>query len=189
MNQRGFVLVEFVIALTLLIFLLYALGNLTFKAMKISREQVADYTLETEAQEIIDRITTDARVAHSVEITNWNFFEKIKFICHVNKPNQSFLYDVLDPRIYAVDSANSKFFHIYFKRDDDSYYSNPIISKNFFGNNFVKDFSFYVPAPKVLHITFKMESLVTHRKVRFSTAVYMPACKKIYDKGTNYVYE
>ncbi len=189
MNQRGFVFAEFVIALPLLILLLYTLGTLTLKTMKIAREQVADYTLETEAQEVIDRITTDARAAHSVEIKNWNFAERVKFICHVNNPDRDYLYDILDTRIYAVDSPDGGFFCVYFKHQDNELHRNPITGKNSFGNNFVTELSFYVIAPKVLHVTVEMESIVTHRRVKFSTAVYMPACKKIYYKGQNYEYE
>ena len=199
MNQRGFVLVEFVIALPLLIFLLYALGTLTFSTMKIAREQVADYVLETEAQEIIDRITADARTAHSVKIQNSAImnpnFQNIFFMCETVTNEQSgesfdgeyiaYYKKILEPRIYAVHTANNlmngKIYpHVYFKRQDDNYYSNPITGENSFGNtsvtqlNFSRDFL----SQKILHITLEMQSTVTKQKVKFSTAVYMPNCEE-----------
>ena len=198
MNQRGFVLVEFVIALPLIIFLLYALGTLTFSTMKIAREQVADYALETEAQEIIDRISDDARVAHSVKIQNSDImnpkFQNIIFMCEnitnetygetVNEKYTIYYKKVLEPRIYAVHSANSLSNghlhpHIYFKRQDDNYYSNPIIGDNSFGNTTVETLKYSVDEEnKLLHITLEFRNYVTNQKVKFATAVFMPNCEE-----------
>ena len=186
MNQRGFVLVEFVIALPLLIFLLYALSTLTLRTAKIAREQVADYALETEAQEVIDRISDDARVAYSVEIKQYFDLEEIIFICHSisgkNKskpPDKNNFYDKLDRRMYR---ALGK---MYFNHKDDPTPNNPLTGDNSFGNTLVTDFKFsrdFLPK-KVLHITLEMQSEVTKQKVKFSTAVYMPACEKIIYHG------
>ena len=175
MNQRGFVLVEFVIALPLIIFLLYALGTLTFSTMKIAREQVADYVLETEAQEIIDRITADARSARSVEIDEYFDFEKIIFVCHSNKPDKNKVYDVLDRRIYR---ALGK---MYFNHREDNTPNNPIIGDNSFGKTLITDFKFSRDflEKKILHVTLEIESSVTRQRVKFTTAVYMPACEEI----------
>ena len=198
MNQRGFVLFEFVIALPLIIFLLYELGSLTFSTMKIAREQVADYVLETEAQEIIDRITADARTAHSVqikssEILNENF-ENIIFMCEnitteqrgTNIDGEDIIYykKVLEPRIYAIHTVNNVvngriYPHVYFKRKDDGYYSNPIIGDNSFGNTSVEKMKFSIDeAAKILHITLVFKNSVTEQKVKFTTAVFMPNCEE-----------
>lgn len=183
MNQRGFVFVEFVIALPLIIFLLYALGSLTFSTMKIAREQVADYVLETEAQEILDRITADARAARSVEIKSDGLnadFQNIIFICHSNNtdsnnPDQNNFYDFLDRRMYR---ALGK---MYFNHKDDPTPNNPIIGDNFFGKTLITDFKFSREflEKKILHVTLEIESLVTRQRVKFTTAVYMPACEEI----------
>lgn len=179
MNQRGFVLVEFVIALPLIIFLLYELGTLTLQSAKIAREQVADYVLETEAQEIIDRITTDARTAESVEIKKFHDFDEVIFICHSNKPDKNNINDVLDSRIYRVLGS------IYFNHQEDETPNSPVTGKNSFGNTLVTDLNFSENflEKKILHITLEMQSQVTRQKVKFSTAVYMPACKKIIYHG------
>lgn len=194
MNQRGFVLVEFVIALPLIIFLLYALGTLTFSTMKIAREQVADYALETEAQEMIDRISNDARVAHSVKIKNSDImnpkFQNIIFMCEnitteqygktINGEYKTYYKKVLEPRIYAVHSTNNVTNghlhpHIYFKRQDDNYYNNPLIGDNSFGNTAVEELKFSLNKDaKLLHITLTLKNYVTEQKVKFSTAVFMP---------------
>ena len=221
LNQRGFILAEFIIALPLLILLLYALGTLTLNSWKIAREQVADYVLETEAQEVIDRITQDARAAYSVEIKtatglNTNL-ENIFFKCHaldsilegdtfrINvekyyqyrkvdeenfkltkdeefKPyNRQYRKEILDPRIYAIHTAPSGYYHVYFKRQDDNNYSSPITGENSYGNTFVTQMKFSKEflEKKILHITFEMQSANRKQKVKFTTAVYMPACEEI----------
>ena len=191
LNQRGFILAEFIIALPLLILLLYALGTLTLNSAKIAREQVADYVLETEAQEVIDRITQDARAAYSVEIKkssagiNSNL-ENIFFMCDSltatkERDGVEYYKRVLDPRIYAVHSAQGSVYHVYFKRKDDNNFSNPIIGENSYGNTFVTQmkFSREFLEKKILHITFEMQSYKRTQKVKFTTAVYMPACEEI----------
>ena len=190
LNQRGFILAEFIIALPLLILLLYALRTLTLNSWKIAREQVADYVLETEAQEVIDRITQDARAAYSVEIKtatglNTNL-ENIFFMCDsIAAPRPGEVVEnykrILEPRMYAVHSAPSGLYHVYFKHKDDNNFSNPIIGENSYGNTFVTQmkFSREFLSKKILHITFEMQSANRKQKVKFTTAVYMPACEEI----------
>ena len=179
LDERGFVLAEFVIALPLLILLLYTLGIVTLNGLKIAREQAANYALETEAQYVIDRITEDARAAQSVKIESGSKYDKIIFICHANRKdgNSDEFYDVFTQRIYVVHSAQGKYFHIYFKRKEDDRYNNPITGDNTFGDHFVTQFKFdesKLPE-KILHVTLEMESLVTQRKIKFSTSVFMPS--------------
>ena len=111
-NQCGFVFIEFVIALPLLILLLYALGTLTLTTAKIAREQVQDYVLETEAQEIIDRITQDARAAYSVEIKSTENLETVIFKCHsiaskLKMEGYDFKFDE-DGKIFQYRNVDSK---------------------------------------------------------------------------------
>lgn len=195
MNQRGFVLVEFVIALPLLVLLLYSLVTLTLTAAKTARLQVADYVLETEAQEIIDRITEDARAAVSVKIkpsdTQNDLHENIIFLCDsftdvqesifvpLLDDNKIYYREILDPRIYAVhapkDDDGKYRPHVYFKRKEDEYITTPIIGKNSFGNTAVEEMKFSLDeSAKILHITLTLRSTITNKKVKFSTAVFMP---------------
>lgn len=171
--------------------------------MKIAREQVADYTLETEAQEIISRITQDARVAYRVEISKSKIpdskLETVLFVCHANQQNninEICFYEVWTQRIYAVDSASSNFDdkiykNVYFKRTNDINFNNPITGKNDFGNTDVLqlNYSESLLSKKILHITLEMQSGVTDKKIKFNTAVYMPNCKKIIYKGTTVLNE
>lgn len=181
LNERGFIIAEFVIALPLLILLLYALGTLTLTTARIAREQVADYVLETESQEVIDRITRDARAAQTVKanpiLGSSNLYEIIFEYSTldigkaVNYPKQ-YRREVIDTRRYTVDN-----FHVIAKRVEDNYNSNPITGGSSYGDTKVTTFKFTGLAKNVLHITLEMESLVTNQKVKFTTAVYIPACK------------
>ena len=180
LSQRGIVLAEFAIALPLLILLLGALGIVTLNAFKIAREQVADYVLETETQNVIDRIAADARAAYYVEVkhADGQKLERIIFICHANRVegNDINFYDIYTQRIYAVHSAAGQPRHIYFKRSNDDNFRNPLTGENSYGNTFVTDFRVdeVKLADKILRVTLEMESVVTQKKIRLSTAVFMP---------------
>ncbi len=173
-NQRGFIFLEFVMALPLLILLLYALGTLTLYTAKIAREQVADYVLETEAQYVIDKITEDARAAYSVKINHVSQnIEEIILVYHtIQKKDQTF-YDVFTQRRYTVSSPNN-FFCVYAERLENGPLVNSITGDNSYGKTFVKQLDFEIE-DKILFITLEMQSVVTEQKVKFKTAVYMPA--------------
>lgn len=186
LNQRGFILAEFIIALPLLILLLYALGTLTLKTARVAREQVADYVLETEAQEIIDRITEDARAAKTTTVKKAASYNTGKFFHEIifeyptlndekvaNYPEQ-YRWEIIDTRRYTIDN-----YHVIAKRAEDNYTSNPITGGNSYGETIVTQFDFSKSDTQknILHITLEMQNLVTNQKVKFTTAVYMPACE------------
>lgn len=187
LTERGIVLAEFAIALPLLILLLGSLGIVTLNALKIAREQIADYALETEAQYVMDRITSDARATHKIEIGfSYAAIEKIEFTYHaistkkigVGESGAESYVDVLDRRVYVVNKTN-RFMNA--KRKDDGSATNPITGGNSYGKTFVTQFSFDKNKlyDKILHVTLELQNSVTEQKVKFSTSVYMPACKKI----------
>ena len=204
LDERGFVLAEFAIALPLLILLLYSLGIVTMTGLKIAREQVADYALETEAQYVVDRITADARTAQSVQIKKANGFDEIIFYCNTIGEQESddftvvdgkyyqhreidgFYFEsrrydknILDPRIYRVDNRDSAFYHVYFKHSDDNYHTSPLTGDSTFGDHYVTKFEVDRDKlnQKIFHFTIAMKSNVTKQVVEFNTAVYMPVCE------------
>ena len=68
-HSGGFVFAEFAIALPLLIFLMYGLASVGTKIFHASRDQMANYILESEAQYVMERVTQEARVAKSIKVT------------------------------------------------------------------------------------------------------------------------
>ena len=190
-NQKGFVLVEFVIALPLLILLIYSLGNMTVQAIRFARIHSAEHVLESEAQYVIERISHSARAAKSVQISkavgNMNI-DKIIFVQHVlgNGVDEKIFFrnikksssivdaiDLLDTRFYTVYAPNNQAYRIYAERQPNGRPNNPITGNNFLGDTTVTELKF-IRADKVLHITLELQSLETERKFKVSTAVYMP---------------
>ena len=183
MKQQGFVLAEFAIALPLLILLLFALGNMTYKVFSIARTQSADYVLENEAQNILQRIADDAKSAHSVEIKQAIGGKEIQevffnyYVVGGNTTND--IPVVIYTRRYTVSLPEKGGYRIYAERMKNGPTTNPISGGNFFGDTTVTKLKFTQPKEKILHIELEMQSLVTEKKFKVSTSVFMSACEKV----------
>lgn len=200
MKQNGFVLAEFVIALPLLILLLFSLGQMTYKIFSIARTQSADYVLKNEAQRALQRITDDAKSAHSVEISQAigsYEIQEIFFNYHVagndlskdyfKKDYSSFTNDIVDliyTHRYTVHQPQTGGRHIYAQRMDKEKgkkVTSPITGGNFFGDTSVTKLKFSLPKKNILHIELEMQSLVTEKKFKVATSVFMSACESAED--------
>ena len=206
--KNGFVLTEFVIALPLLILLLFALGQITLKIFTFAKNQAADYVLETETQEILERITADARAAQTVKIStavgNHPDLQEIFFNYRVlgnnlskdyfqNKNKKGFTtsrtdilnliytqrYTVSNTRLNTFPNNNPHGYYIYAERKPNGALVNPISGGNFFGDTVVTQLKFSQSSQKVLHIVLEMQSERTKRKIKVSTSVFMPNCEKV----------
>ena len=179
-SQKGFVLIEFVLALPLIILLLYGLTQSTFMIFKAAREQAADYVLEVEVHEVLTRITQDLRAASSVERKS-RFkhgdidIDTLTIKYHAIKFDAGKIIDLIDTRVYAVSNA----YKLNAKRQDDGTYLNPITGDNFFGDTVIRKLKYSKLDDRVIHITLEMQSLQTNQRLKVSTAVYMPACEKM----------
>lgn len=188
-NSGGFVVAEFAIALPLLILLMYGLATVSVKIFSLGKGQLADYVLEAEAQYAMEQIRQAARTAREVEISPGGGW--VKFVYHVVKDknqtggtslNGHYLFinnDVLETQyfmLYAKSGRTSQ--NLYAKRQDDGRYNNPITGENYFGDTKVNYLKCEVDeAKKILHVSLEMESLVTERKIKLDTAVYMSSYK------------
>ena len=186
-SERGFVLIEFIIALPLIILLLYGLGATTTKIFSTAQFHVADYVLEVETQDALARITNDLRAAYSVKRSSAFSNEPIDNIeivyltlnsnDNVNlKTNTVVLYT----QIYSVQRAKNHGAYIY-AQHQNYVKTSPITGGNFFGDNVVTRLKYTALDEKVLHVELEMESLVTGRSFKVATAVFMPACKQPMD--------
>ena len=187
-NQRGFVLIEFVLALPLILMLLYGLAETTLQIYRLAKVQAADYVLAYEAQESLTRITDDLRAASRVTIDKaktGNEYDSIIIEYHgastfyYENDKKRFddrkIFDVIDTRVYKVGKINHK---LQAKRQDDDAELNPITGGNFFGDTSVTKLKFSKlddDYQNVVHITLEMASIVTNEKIKLSTAVFMPA--------------
>ncbi len=187
----GFVFAEFAIALPLLILLGYGLAIVGVEMFRLGKNQLADYVLEAEAQYVMERITHQARFAKEVKVDNDR--NSIMFIYHTvndrpagteiptatGKNYQVFaVYDVLERQYFIPRRSDDDSFYenINAKRIDDGNLTNPITGENFFGNTKIISLQFKELNNNVLHISLEMESLITERRIKLNTAVFMPNC-------------
>ena len=187
-------LVEFAIALPLLVLVLYALGLVSVNIYKLGKDQLADYVLESEARYAMERITQAARVAKEIELegSEEHGSGKIKIVYHAvedssdyytmkDKSPKYYLYsdrDVLETRIFvSYKKKDRKYVNLYTERKNNIY-TNPITGENFFGDTTLNHLDFDLnKTKKILHINLEMESVVTEHKIKIATAVFMPGYK------------
>ncbi len=187
-RSGGFVLIEFAIALPLLVMILYSLAMVSLNIFRLGRDQLADYVLEAEAQYAMKRITQAARFAKDVQ--TYGDSSIVKFVYHslgntgYNKPipdlknMQYLLYtsrDIRETRYFrGYKRANRNYPNLYVERQEGSY-TNPITGDNYFGDTKLNYLHCALDKPKkILHIELELESLVTERKIKIATAVFMP---------------
>ena len=175
--RSGFVFVELAIALPLLILLTYTLANVAAKIAKQGRNQLADYVLEEEAHQLLERIVRQARAAKEVEPRNSSNGVKFVYRTTVDDNPTLTVDDVWETQYYlAYQKSGSPAINVYAEHQD-KVFVNPITGDNTFGETSLVNLEFRERATNVLHITLEMESLVTERRIKLSTAVYMPACE------------
>ncbi len=185
-------MVEFAIALPLLILLLYGLTTVSLNIFRLEKDQLADYVLEEEAEYVMERITKAARAAKEIEA--FNASNSIKIIYHTvdddtdrnDVSDQSsgnyILYTIKDvwetQYFLTYAKAGSDFQNLYAVRQKTSKPTNPITGENYFGSTKINSLQFSELKENVLHITLEMESLKTGNKIKIATAVFMPGCEK-----------
>ena len=179
---------EFVIALPLLILLIYTLANIFLNVNKSAKNQAADYVLEEEAHEILERISNDARAASEVTYSKQCDLREIVFVFHSTATSSSTnIIDVLDTRRYILYSkkedwtgeGHEKIYHVYAQRQAVNTPTSPISGENILRNTTVTKFDFEIREENILHISLEIKSLTSGRTLSINTSVFMPACEKI----------
>lgn len=203
-NQRGFVFVEFVIALPLIVLLIYALTQMIIQIADFGKRQAAEYVLENEAHEILEQIKRDARAAAFAEVrqaVGGKELYEIFFVYRLegnnlsrdyfkNKSYNSNTGDIVNlyyTHRYTVGATEGHGYQIYAERLKDGPKRNPISGGNFLADTVVTELTFSTHEEdlksdkigKILHITLELQSVETERKFRLNTSVFMPACEKI----------
>ena len=194
MQNKGFVLVEFAIALPLLVLVLCALGHVSVNIYKLGKDQLADYVLESEARYVMERITQAARTAKEIDADRGS--NEIKFVYRAVDDSTNIYTINTDPNFTSetyqlntdIDAWETQIFgshqpsegnhmNLYAQRQD-GYYNNPITGDNFFGDTKLISLKFSELNENVLRIELVLESVVTEHKIKIATAVFMPSCEK-----------
>ena len=178
-SERGFVLIEFVIALPLILMLLYGLSQTMLTIFSTAKSQAADYVLEVEAQDVLSRITKDARAAfyvkREVTYTGQDIDTLVIKYHSIDDRDLRNIVDVTERRVFKV----SKSYKLNAKRSNDSTFANPITGGNFFGDTLITSLRYSKLGERVMHIELEMESSATLKRIKLSTAVFMPACEEM----------
>ena len=174
MNKKfcgGFVFAHFAIALPLLIFLGFGLVSVGMKIFELGKDQLADYVLEEEVHDVLSRIIYDARAAKKISIKD-SFTLEIIYRTDLSDSDNIEVKSsgYYNTRVYGY--RNGK---IYYERQTEIF-RNPITGNNYFGETEVVDFKFEPDKDykNVWHFELEMESKVTGRKIKMSTAVFVP---------------
>ncbi len=159
--------------------LLYGLSQTVLTIFSTAQSQAADYVLEVEAQDVLTRITKDARAACYVkrEVTySGQDFDTLVIRYHsIKDEGAASIVDVMERRVYKV--GNKPNYRLQAKRINDSTFLNPITGGNFFGDTVITCLKYSKLGERVMHIELEMKSSVTQKFIRLSTAVFMPACE------------
>lgn len=188
MNEKGFVLAEFVIALPLLILLTYSFVFMVLNARDFRSTQAADYILEEEAHEILDRITKDARAAKKISLTTSDDRMNLEIKFHAtSKETQREIPDIIDSRFYILyakkynftEEGQEEIKHVYVHRQLVTTPTSPLSGENSSADTTVEELKFTVREKKILHISLKLKSLKTKRIFSVNTSVFMPDCEEV----------
>lgn len=175
--RSGFVFVELAIALPLLIALMYALTLVATKAFEQGRDQLADYVLEEEAHTLLQRIVRQARAAKEIEVRDASDSVKFVYSAAVDNGITLTVENVSETQWLLTHRKSGSETRSVYAEHQDNVTVNPITGDNSFGETSLVDLEFRELANNVLHITLEMESAVTKRRIKLSTAVYMSACE------------
>lgn len=183
-------LVEFAIALPLLILVMYGLAIVSVKIFSLGKAQLADYVLEAEARYVMELITQKARVAKKIEIGN----NKIKIVYRAVDNDNSFYdeffketgsyyfasKDVLETQyFFNLRTKDGDYAKLYAKRQDDGNYTTPTTGDDSVSRTNITNLKYGLDKDKkILRIELEMESAVSGHKIKIATAVFMPGYKK-----------
>lgn len=179
-RRKGFVLAEFAIALPLLILIGYGLASVGAEIFEQDKDQLADYVLKSEAQYVMEQITHQARVAKEVHIDSRR--NSVKFVYHtaVNDRYDTVhsVADVQETQYFIPREESGVYVSLNAKRTNSTL-RNPITGGNSFGDTKINSLQFRALENNVLHISLEMQSLVTNRKIKLNTAVFMPGLEVV----------
>ena len=163
-NERGFVFVELVIGLPLILILLLSLSNIFVSSWTKCKYMFADFILQQELESAMNRIVTDAKIAYAIEPPEKE--GRLRFYQHEAKNFKNIDERYNDDKPwYKLDNAR-----IYYNGD-----SSPITGGNVLAGAGIRRFKYYqVPNhPKLLYIYIEAESSITHHRIKMSTEVFM----------------
>ena len=157
LNERGFLLLEWIIALPLIVMLLWSFNNLFINSYDKCKFLIADFILQQEMESALSRIVEIARISYEFEDKNDVYTFKYKSMKNISHENGQYKYFKDEGKIYrGVSSGNSN------PITGDSWQSNTIVTKFKCQQN-----------GKLLHIRLEAKSTLSNHEIFLTTEVYM----------------
>ena len=161
LNENGFVLLELIVGLPMILLLLWTMSNLFINTWQQCKFLIADFILQQEMQSAMLRIVDDARIAYEVYVTDNQLHFK-----HHEMP--SFTEGIKD-----VDNG----YKPWYKRKDGKIYlngeSSPITGDDDLSKTTVTDFKFIKISDQLWRFTIEAKSNVSGHKIKLSTEVFL----------------
>ena len=172
-DEHGFVFLEFLIGLPLIIILLWSMNSIFANSWYKCKYMIADFILQQEMESAMARVVETAKMAYKTDISSngssvrFYYYKLNKFLDIIKIDNESdtsthdkYIYFLKDGKIYrGVTSGNS----------------NPITGDSWLANTYVKNFncSTKTSDSRLLYIRLEGMSNVSNSKIILVTEVYM----------------
>lgn len=176
LNERGFVFLELMIGLPLIVMLLWSMNRLFINSLNECKFMMADFILQQEMESAMARIVETAKFTYN--------FEKLNDIntFHYYKLDGDFI-DIIN--IDNLNDDNTHDVYKYFENDGKIYrgvksgISNPITGDSWLFNTTVTAFKCEkMPSnPKLLYVRLEAKSDVSEHKIILITEVFMRGLK------------
>lgn len=177
-DEHGIILLEFVIALPLIVILLWSMSNLFVSSWQKCKCLIADFVLQQEMQSAMVRVIDAAKVAYKFKVDDGKY---VFYYYHFNQ-------DVTDAAKFSngSESDNCHEQYKYFNKEGKIYRGvsssalsgepNQITGDSLMFNTFVDKFEI-TQKDKLLKIKLQARSLASGNKILFITEVYMKGLK------------
>ena len=158
-DERGFVFLEVLVGLPLILVLLLSLNNLFANSWTKCKHMVADFILQQEIESAMDRIITDAKTAYKVTTNN----DRLRFYQHI-MPEFNKVQDRDIGKPY-YEFKKSQIYH--------NGLSSPITGGNSLSGAYVKNFKYQLIKPDLLYLKIEAESVQSKHKFTLATKVFL----------------
>ncbi len=169
MNERGYVLIEALLSIPVLLFLLSALGASVLWSFKALSWQKDDWEMQQELHYVMERITEDANRAEYAEIKHGKQGDQIS-LCYRRGLSQQDL------------EKKSREYVLYGKQESEKYGEGRIFSKSIsmpmtgdslLGRVNITEFRCSMETPHILRVRLTGKSFLTKHEFSLETAVFM----------------
>lgn len=160
-DECGFVFLEVLVGLPLILVLLLALNNLFANSWTKCKYMVADFILQQEMESAMDRIVADAKIAYKVEAPDQ--YGHLRLYQHVMPTFDNVKNREIGKPYYAF--INNQIYH--------NGAGSPITGGNSLSGAYVKDFQYRLINPRLLYLKIEAKSAQSEHTFTLVTKVFL----------------